>query len=428
LGLDKKPFPNKDILNNAWHPYFCESKCFTKNRELIYGEHPSKPFIPHLGSVWFDPVTNVDVTSTLVPYDHQDFLYNDGQKTEEGQWNSVFGFSPEIEDQRMYFLCWNLCNPITIKAKTGNKINATGKVFIQIYPSGYIFIIFAINLDWSECNSALDIVDVIQESKPWIVENEWDWDSRIYKGKLNGLLSTCEVNLRKSFFNKSLSPLVPILFNFNNNNWHSLIRIFNDRDDTKEIVNRFNLTNHETLKSNIFSRNNGTCILSSDNINFYNFHSKYDRKKAKINLWKFHGLLKFVMYESKIYMDLNRNFNEEIENLKIMRINYLKMEVTWKNIVNFTIYDNDFMTFIRVLDNYTNSNGNIDSFYRKEMYPFLTKSVGLETAKNSLTSVIKNYEEEVKLWEPLPTKFYKLLLIPLNSLISTISPIKNGNK
>lgn len=161
LGLDKKPFPNKDVLNNAWHPYFCESKCFTKNRGLIYGEHPSKPFIPCLGSFWLDPVTNVDVTSTLVSYDYRDFLYNDGQETEEGQWNSVFGFSPEIEDQRMYFLCWNLCNTITIKAKTGNKINATGEIFIHIYPSGYIIIIFVINLDWSQCNNSSDKLLII---------------------------------------------------------------------------------------------------------------------------------------------------------------------------------------------------------------------------------------------------------------------------
>jgi hypothetical protein len=250
LGLDKKPFPQKDILNNAWHPYFCESKCFTKNRELIYGEHPSKPFIPCLGSVWFDPVTNVDVTSSLVPYDYQDFLYNDGQETEDGQWNSVFGFSPEIEDQRMYFLCWNLCNPITIKAKTGNKINATGKVFIHVYPSGYIFITFAINLDWSQCNSSLDIVNVIQESKPWVSENQWDWNSRIYQGRLSGLLSIFEVNLRKSFFNKKSSKTAQMLFNFNNNNWHSLIRIFDDRDNKNEIVNQFDLTNYEILKGN----------------------------------------------------------------------------------------------------------------------------------------------------------------------------------
>jgi hypothetical protein len=59
------------------------------------------------------------------------------------------------------------------------------------------------------------------------------------------------------------------------------------------------------------------------------------------------------------------------------------------------------------------------------MYPFLTKSVGLETAKDSLNSVLKNYEEEVKLWEPLPTKFFKLLVAPLNLLMSAT---KNGNK
>ena len=425
LGLDKKPFPNKDILNNAWHPYFCESKCFTKNRELIYGEHPSKPFIPYLGAVWFDPITNVNVTSSFVHYNYRDILYTDGQETREGEWNSVFGFSPEIEDQRMYFLCWSLCNPITIKAKTGNKINATGKIFIQIYPNGYIFMIFAINLDWSQCNNSLDIVDVIQESKPWVSENKWDWDSRIYQGKLNEILSTCEVNLRKSFFNKKSSQAAQMLFNFNNNNWHSLIRIFNDRDDKNEIVDRFNLTNHKILKGNIFVRNNMNFILSSDNISFYTLYNKCDRKKAQIDLWKFHGLLKFVMYKSQIYMDSNRSLNEEIENLKIIRINYLKTPVTWENIVNYTIYDNDFITFLRILDNYTSSDGNIDSFYRKTMYPFLTKSVGLETAKDSLNSVLKNYEEEVKLWEPLPTKFFKLLVAPLNLLMSAT---KNGNK
>jgi hypothetical protein len=418
LGLDSRPFPKKNILNRSWHPYFCESRCFTKNRELIYGQHPGKPFIPYLGSVWFDPITNVNITSNTVSYHYQDLLYN-GNQTVDGQWDSVFGYSPEIRDQRMYHLCWSLCKPIGITAKTNNKIGATGKIFIRIYPSGYIAVIFAIDLDWSQCKESLDIVEIIQESKPWICENQWNWNSRIHNGKLNEILIFCEKNLRKSFLIKN-NP-AEMLFNVNNNNWYSLVRIFNNRNDKREIATRFDLENYKFKSFNFLNRNqaNINLILSSENLFFIFYDEKTYRKIAQADLWRFYGLLEFVIYKTQIYRDVNQSLKKEIEQLKIRRINYLKTPITWENIVDYTIYDSELIDFLTILDDYTIKHNNIDSFYQKNIYPLLSQSVNLESEKSFYVSVLKSYEEEAKLWEPLVTKIYKSLIAPITFIINS---------
>jgi len=417
LSLDNKPLLKKDnnIINSNWTSFFCDSKCFSKNEQssiwIGKNPYPNKPFIPSLGSVWFNPKTNAGITYGKVPYDYLDLLYPESCEQEQTSKFSAFGINPDIEDQRMYYLCWSLCNSININLDNTDNINGTGEIFINIYPSGYIFIYFAINLDWSQSTNSLNLLDIIEETKPWILTNQWLWNTKLTnsKMKLCDILDFCQDKLRQSLF----LPRKGMNFVTDNKYWFSSIKIFDDSVKEK-IATAFNLTTYQNLDVDIQKNQIVNSIICSKNIMISTFFNRSHRENAINKFWKVLSLVSFVHYKKKIYKDFCTNLQDKTDSLKNDKLSKLGKKITLDKLRTFYIYDSELMKFIKILDNYTEQN--IELIYQ-ENYFSLVELMDLKQERIHVDNSIKNYEEQAKEWEPLVADLYKALWTPLTTLL-----------
>ena len=210
LGLVKKPFLEPKVLKPVWHSFFCDKECFYKNRQLIYKTEPTynKPFIQSLGTISFGggrrggeggrEEKDIDIHCGHKSYNYRELLFHNNNpnspmvKKDRGSLQEfVLGYSHKITDQRNYFLCWKVDNKISFELSSNISVRATGNVYVNIYPSGYVAIIVHVNFDWSQATIPVNLATVIRESMPCTQDSEWKWSLVLNNLSKKGLTQKC---------------------------------------------------------------------------------------------------------------------------------------------------------------------------------------------------------------------------------------------
>lgn len=272
VGLDGHPFPQANILRPSWQPIFCNLRCFADQRQLIRDASwlfrnawrtekglpeednddndfedgcsqftlplPSLPFIRGLGSICFN-TRRIHARTYFERGDLALKLWDQGKKENVDQdidgedYNSAWllGYDRNVQDQRMNHLCFELAHPLSLHAQTHNDIQANGKLFIHIYPSGYIVFHLAVSLVWEEARSLSSVREILRELRPHHLNATWTWTSRLGKQNetLNSLINKIYKQVEVSLFNNPDSRLRT------GGQWRSFLRVSMEKCDPFQV-------------------------------------------------------------------------------------------------------------------------------------------------------------------------------------------------
>lgn len=415
ISLSDRPFPSPKGIRSVWHPLFNSKNCFTDLGNLIYDpgirydQLPPKPFIRNIGSIWFNtrsarlecPFERYELGSYLLTgnkKEWEDFL--DYSKT-------IFGFDFQFEDQRMNYLSFEVCKPLLLKAKTDDETQAEGKVFIHIYPSGYLVLHLAIALNWHDGRSLKDLQQIILQTRPWREDNRWIWSSRIGSGKLSEIIKLINDNLQKSFYVNSSTPL-------RHGSWKSSLKLISAAD-SKQIASELllpegkyeilDMQNRKTYMRYLLSSRQGLICI---------FKPESNRKSALRFFWKILFLSEFVEYKNQVYEDYAKFLRIEVNKLKDFRLSLIR-KATKEDLLRFSVYNHMIPQFLFTLDNHIHS----AAPFHRYIYSTISTGTGFDLRRDKVKKLIIEWEKEVEQWEPTLSLLWKKIISPIRSLLAS---------
>lgn len=385
IGLSDVPLEVKDNIRSAFYPIFKNENCFDAALDGASDESKSDmPFISNMGQLRFN---------------EQSMNYFIDYQSDEDR---VFGYDGHIEDQRMNFFCFWLHKPLKMLAQYGGKTVASGKIFLHVYPTGYIVVHLAVyrrdvkNID---IKTEGDILDLIHETKPWL-DGKWKWKSKF------GCLSLRET-FEQVFQNMSLSLFTEGKQAIGKLEWKA------------GVVMRINLLDEKIRKaimddeeadrfidySSDWNRGipNG-CLIVKKKI-FYYFVDNSNRRTMMLHsFWKINYICEFVLYKNRVYSDYLKYIQKdrnEMRNLKLSKEYKLKAA----NVLGKDFYKSTFFEYTQALDRYVTMLG---SRYRA-MYTLFSKVEGFNDKRVELNRALDAWVNDIKDWNSKDTGIKKLI-------------------
>jgi hypothetical protein len=454
VNLGNIPFSSGDEVKPAFRPLFTSKKCFTDLRTSILDSSrvepdpendqdnadewrepafkpiplPGRPFIPSLGMLCFNTRSAVfsdNEERTLLAKDlarREKFWDPKAHKSSKRFNPDAFGFAPELEDQRMNMLYFELHHPVFLTASLEDKKTATGRIFIHMYPSGYMVLHLAIRLLLPDPYSAKELAKVIYETQPWRKNTSWEWTSRIAQGKLQDVTDTLTQIILKSIFQ------IPPSRKVRKSNWFTSIKLFSGWD-TQQLANVFFIHNVKTINIKRFE---------DDFFNEYEYHHESDpgklkqglivskeglilclpeyynekRKKSLGEFWKTLAMVEFTLLKEGIYSDYVDFLRPEIEKLRDFRLS-LKRKMMKDDLLKFSVYRSELPRLLLALDKHTHS----ASPYYRFVYSSISDAIGLYDRYDKVKELVKEWTGEVEQWEPILSIFWKNIIGPLRALV-----------
>jgi hypothetical protein len=413
IDLCNLPFHSLDNLRPAFHTIFNSKKCFAEMGKFICdGEEYSNildydtkefpaglskaPFISNMGHIGFH-------TKSAYTIRRRDF--RDYENDED-----IFGYFSDLEDQRMNFLYFELCPPIKFKVYNSEKqLIAKGKVFVHIYPSGYLYLhIAASYLFCSHILSEADLEHIMKEFSPLVTNTGLTFHSKFGALSLPELCKELYKNLFLSLYTQQE------IMNPPNPNWIASALVISDICET-DLIDFFQL-NHYSSTTEIFKRkfklrddwhSNITTdyIYCKKKMNFY--FSNINRDAILHTFWKFLHLVEFVNYKKKIYEVYKNFFKNEALHIQNLRLNSEKL-FYFENMFGKDFYESDILLHLLVLDKMVTTLGATE----RALYSFLSQNYGLDKSREHLLNHQTEWICQVEKWkgkQPIMVKLLKLL-------------------
>lgn len=355
IPLNQFPFSlSSNQLRPVWEKFFLNKKCFT---ELSHIDPGQSPFLKTIGSVNFD----------------------DNNRSER-----IFDDPLPMRDERMYHRYLEVMHPIDIKHKETEKAPAKGRIFIHIYPSGYVILHFTISIFYTKTPKLSEIKKAITETRPWRTDNEWIWISKFGPKKLNEINDIIIQNLRKSFF-KNLPQ------ENRRSSWFTSIR-FESKDTPEKIQQELlelsgsheilEMTHKKTkIKFVLVTRQGLVCVYSPG----------YSRKSATSFFWKTTSIAEFVLLKKSIYDDYLVLIKNQINDLKRRR-HSVKAKIMEEPNFALSVYDEMIPEFIDAMDQQINR---AKPFHRK-IYSTISKELLLNEKRTEVKNQLTQWLDEVE--------------------------------
>ena len=420
IGLNDQPFPPKEKLRSVWHPLFNSKNCFTDLCKLIdFGAYSeinnepvisSIPFICNLGPVWFNTQSVRLMNSLEGEWLGQSLCRTDDDFIEDDfnddELRLFFGHDSQLEDQRMNYLSFEIYNPLFIRAKTEDETQVEGKIFLHIYPSGYLVFHVAVALNWRDGRNLDGLHKILKETRPWRTDSNWTWSSKLGSGRLSEIIKTIKDKIQQSFYVDSSTPL-------QQGTWWSSLKLISAAEG-KHIATELSLHENKyeivdmqdkftSLKYLYSSRQGLVCI----------FQPECKRKTALHFFWKILVFTEFVAFKHKLYEDYAKFLRREVNQLKDFRLS-LKRKATKEDLLRFSVYDHTIPQFLFALDNHIQS---AKPFHRF-IYSTISTGTGFDERREKVMKLINEWEEEVKQWEPISAALWKKIISPIRSFLA----------
>lgn len=405
---------------------FCTNYCFSDSHLIFFRKSqkrplllPSKPFIKNLGQVCFD-VRSIALRSGRIYRKIEYFLTGRKEYWETGakiipikddyyddtegfgyKTGDIFGYNPLLDDERMNFLYFELHKPLFIRAVSNNTTLAQGKIFVHLYPSGYVNFLVALSINVNKVDSEDDLRNVIRETRPSGMQ-DWRWDSRLGKLKLSELCNLVQELTCKSILQK------PIYVR--EGKWQSFTRIhnldeninaeklfFKGKIDKLDISSKPNTEQDEVL----ISSSQGELLLLQKN--------RHRGRALHLN-WKFYSIFEYISLLEFIYKDYKNFLRSETTKLKDFRHN-LSSKIDDEELFKFTVYDQHVLKYIQALDNHIHTT---TGFYRR-IFSSYWNGRDFGRQKESLREEIGAWENEIENWDHSIVAVYKKMIAPFRA-------------
>lgn len=420
LSIRDRPFPSMDHIRQVWQPIFHKhcldrlkfsirdsSECFRSHlaEELAWKQSkevepekipfPDKPFIHKLGSICLNTRRNHFFGGSGERQDLALSLWDAEQYASEN--DDFFGYDCQLADQRMNYLCFELRKPLSLIATTSSSTRAEGKIFVHIYPSGYLTLHLAISLTGLVDQGISSLQAILRETHPAHTKSQWMWSSRLHKGKLHDILDRVRALLSHSIYQAPNTTL-------REHPWHSMLKVSSDTITTNTIAQKLlNVSSDKTvqildLKRRFTNRSGAECLIVSPQGAACLFRSSncIDDQEAKPKaarrlFWKIFVLNEFVLLKRQIYQDYAHFLRGELIELKNFRLN-LTRKATRKDVLRFSAFDSKIPDFLRALDNCIQSTA---PFHRR-LYSTLSAGTEFDQARQELMKLVEAWRQEAQ--------------------------------
>lgn len=433
LGLGEVPFDaGRDRnMRRIFRPIFKSTSCFTDMRLSIQDRWrpsipllPDKPFLRDLGPLVFDTRS-----ARLARRYHRSYLawllargrnYWDPEARPTDlsylvRETEIFGYDHSLKDQRMNHLYFELRQPLFVQAISDGDVVADGKVFIHIYPSGFLAIHLAIALTQPRLADWVSIRRGLVESRPWRDDNRWAWRTRLGSGKLMEVMQRVSESLYQSLRRdvSRFSVRAP---------WHTALKLVTDYAP-EQVADNLLLDHCRTLELGTYTptdRQTGQrtgptyakYLISSDQGIAAVFNPGWGRKSLLRTFWKVHALYEFVLLKNRIYDDYITYLRSEVVKLKEYRLSAMR-KLRREDIRHFSVFDPRISRYLLALDNHIKK----ASPYFRRVYSFLSEETGFDSRRETLLGLVEEWEDEVAQWEHSAAILWKKLLSPLKELL-----------
>lgn len=399
ISLSDVPLEANENIREAFVPFFKNPNCFTNvgaNFDNLTCDDTCSyaPFISNMGQLRFNK-RSVNFFSNY-SYDEDMEEYN------------VFGCNKELKDQRMNFLCIELDKPFKMLAQYGGKTVASGKIFMHVYPAGYIVVHLAIYRRISGINikSEQDILELIHETKPWI-DGKWKWKSKFGCHTL------------KETFNQVFQNISISLFSEGNNNievpeWKAGVAISTDLNE-EGICQAIMGTKKDLASFVEFGRNRYDeqplgILVARNRIHYYFADCGRDRGSILHSFWKINQINEFLLYKNKVYSDYLKYIQKERNEIRELFLNK-KYKFKLANIVGKDFYNDTFISYTQTLDEYIKLLG---PRYRA-IYALFSKVDGFDGKRAKLKQALNDWVEDINNWNNKDTGIEQLIKFLLNA-------------
>jgi len=433
LKLGDRPFSVQNVRSN-FKKIFNDKKSFTNYRKEILApnlwvqEHVDKrqmdnaPFIRNLGPICFNPrtgrVEKNDSDKVFIVeffgggsafYKPEDAFYAKYFESDEEFFSDVnfFGFDHTLDDQRMNHLFFELIHPLFIKATFNNEIMADGKIFLHIYPIGYIVLLLAISIKNQDYSDLKKIYHATLETFPYYGYSSWEWSCKIGDGRLSEIIDKVIGNIEKSIFTSESGRV-------KKSEWYYAVKLMSDAQE-KKVADR--LFGSGTFEGGFEIRRYGAVegyLLFSKRAMIRNFFPSQFRNRKKLlrSFWRYFALFELLILKKCIYEDYCEHIRSEIIKLREYRLSPLT-KAKREDILKFSVYDSNISKHLYTLDKYTRT---LSPLYRA-IYSSISSNIGFDNRREKLKNLVKDWENEVEKWEHGIKMLWKKIISPVKSFL-----------
>lgn len=393
ISLFDVPLETKENIRSVFDPIFNNKKCF-KDAGINISDmrknmnHSNMPFISNMGQLRFyeEPVR------FFVAYpDYEEF------------WETKrFGYDKNLKDQRMNFLCFQIHRPFKILAQYDGKTMASGKIFLHIYPTGYIVIHLAVyrrDVENTEIKTENDILDLIHETKPWL-DGKWKWKSRFG-------CYTLRETFEQVLANISISLLAEGKLEIGKLEWKAGVAMKADlynEEVSKAIMSDKMANRFIEFRSRQYDETPNGILIAKKNIHYYFAKISRERSSVLHSFWKINHICEFVLYKSKVYSDYLKYIQKDRNEMRDLMLNK-KSKFNAANIVGKNFYRSTFFQYTQTLDEYVKMLG---AKYRA-MYALFSEVDGFNEKRAKLNHALEEWENDITAWQSKNTGLMRLL-------------------
>ncbi len=440
LSLGPIPFNHDGELRPSFESIFNSKKCFSDMSTVIYDYYrvhtnpilkywnvtdeyllpgdfnpipiKSAPFISNLGQICINTRTAYFKDYAFEKQKYAFLIgkrvryWDAGQKVQNDIYKffdndeEYFGFKPNIPDQRMNNLYFELRPPLNLKADGEGGCKAKGRMFIHIYPSGYIIIQYAISLRGINSIKPNEIMPLVNETKPWRKNNKWIWSSKLGKMSLNELHQKVIDEISISIFNDGTH------IKNRTENWHTAYSFVSDLNITDVSSHLFD-SKYEEFNTNAYDEK----LLSSKQGILYMYNILRERKSVLHSFWRAMAIYEFTILKNQIYSDYIKQLKNDVNHLKEIRLSRFE-KYRPENLIKLNLYNSSIPKYIKNLDDTILS---ASSFYRA-LYSSISKGIDFDKHHYKLKEILKDWEYEIEKWESPQLKLVSIAKKVLNPL------------
>jgi len=447
LGVGDRPFPKLTGIRPVWQPVFSDKRCFSHltsltrdypaNRDQMHGEDavslPTKPFLPGLGSFCFSGRSG-RMAGNRDAWKRSGTSINASMRGERFGDEPHFGYDPAVPDERMSCLYFELCRPVFLRAIGGTTTRVQGKIFLHLYPSGYIVLRVAIALAWTESKSIQDVHHDLVETRPWRRTPQWQWSSRLGSGSLPDIMAQIYDSLHKALYEDPRLQMVDAP-------WRSAVKVAvarearldpraledlpydllwigkeDDKDYKCMAIDRNPSVPVEFQRSLLATRQ-GIVLVVPPKSELQSFN----RRNVTRFFWRILTLDEHLALKRRIYDDYTRILNQEIPKMRDDRLGGLIRRFTKReDLLRYSVYNSDLPAYVAALDRYVQQDLMPEAFNRK-LYAEIEAGDGFTKRRKEFGNLIKDWDTEVEKWTPFLVQLWKQIIAPLKSLIPKAS-------
>jgi hypothetical protein len=445
LSLNDVPLSSTERRVRPCFGSLFSKRCFHRSDGLVYDpaidrKLPAGPFLRNLGPLVLS-IRRLPFLDSGERFRVGRFL---SRHRISGELPEVFGFSPEVDDDRMSALHFELPRPLSLRAQTvPPSAAASGRIFVHLYPAGYCLLHVALSFSWAASPALEALPTYVRESRPWRGSSSWIWRTGKSSGTLSALIAKIKDDLRTGFVESTVTRL-------DETRWRTTAKVILVPPSAKTATSPADrdLLRCRTVARCILANEGGTeeealpikgptwdrllvtsklgTVLACEPIRrkalsaeaaaekSFSFRVTPTRAgRARDLFWTVMVFVEFVEMKNAIYAQYADFLGKTRADLKEYRLS-LKARMTREDVFTFGVYNEDIPRYLAALDRYIRR---VDPF-NKRIYSALSRSSGFDQRRERVKGLLADWESEVAQWENPAVTFWKKVVSPIRSLLA----------